>query len=76
VTFEVTLPVKGGSPKLVEVETPDVAACGVYFQVGQEYFVFASSNGGVFSTDACKGSVSGNQIASRAAEVGKVLHPR
>jgi len=76
VTFEVTLLVKGSAPKLVEVETPDVGACGVYFQVGQEYFVFASSNGGALFTDACKGSVSGNQIASRAGEVGRILHPR
>ncbi len=76
VTFAVSLLVKGRAPRLVEVEVPDGTSCGVYFQVGLEYFVFASSRGGVLYTDPCGGSASGKLIASRAAEVGKVPHPR
>ena len=75
-SFEVSLTVKGSAPKVVQVTTPALSDCGVQFQVGQEYFVFAVSKGGVLVTDACKGNASGGGIAVRAAEVGKVLNAR
>jgi hypothetical protein len=72
-TMQVDTSLKGTVMKLTTIATPSV--CGYPLAVGQTYLVFAARNATGLWTDACKGNVAGPAVATRAAEVLRVLAP-
>ena len=72
-TMQVDTSLKGTVMKLTTIATPSV--CGYPLAVGETYLVFAARNMTGLWTDACKGNVSGPVLATRAAEVLRLLAP-
>jgi hypothetical protein len=59
-TFEVADGFKGGISGEVVVHTPaSAAACGVVFEPGRSYTVFADRNGSAIETNSCAGTEAG-----------------
>ncbi|HZR84308.1 MAG TPA: hypothetical protein VFD92_24640 [Candidatus Binatia bacterium] len=66
---------KGGAAKKLEVATPSgAAACGVTFEKGQTYLVFARRDTAkaALQTDLCMGNVSGEKLDAAVAEVRRL----
>jgi metalloproteinase inhibitor 2 len=72
VTFEVANGFKGDVPGEVIVSTPaSSAACGVIFEPGQTYTVFATRNGSTIETNSCSGTEAGIMDLSRFGLTGQ-----
>lgn len=68
--LEVSELLKRSAQGRVEVFTPsDAAACGVPFEIGEAYLVFARRTELGLQTDLCRGNVSGASLESAADEV-------
>lgn len=71
VGFEVADGFKGDVPGEVIVSSPaSSAACGVIFEPGQTYTVFATRNGSTIETNSCSGTEAGAMDLSRFGLTG------